>query len=92
MTPEERAPYKEKAKEQKFVLKTSKNVEKLTCTGTPVSFMEKEKQDAEQKERQMKRDIETTISRSVKNDGKYMNFVLFINYWYSLRNYNDFND
>lgn len=73
MTAEERAPYKEKAKEQKFILKTAKNVEKLTCTGTPVSFMEKEKQDAEQKERQMKRDIETTVSRSVKNDGKLRN-------------------
>ncbi|XP_037819034.1 protein maelstrom 1 [Lucilia sericata] len=78
MPPEERAAYKEKAKEQKIILKSSKNVEKLTCTGTPVAFMEREKQDLENKERQMKRDIESTVSRSVKNDELELKSYYFI--------------
>lgn len=72
MSTEERAPYKERAKEEKMQ-RSSKPAEKLTCTGVPLSFVEKEKLEIENKERQTKRDIENTVSQSVKNDGKHLN-------------------
>lgn len=72
MDAQQRAPYNQKAKEQKNSLNTSRNMEKLTCTGTPLSILEKEKQELENKERQTKRDIETTVKRSVKSAGKFI--------------------
>ena len=72
MDAQQRAPYNQKAKEQKNNLNTSRNTEKLTCTGTPLSIVEREKQELENKERQTKRDIETTVKRSVKSVGKFI--------------------
>lgn len=69
----QRAPYSDRCKEEK-IMTSRQAAEKLTCTGMPVSQLEKEKLDHENKERLMKRDIETTISRSVKNDGKSKQF------------------
>lgn len=44
----QRAPYQDKAKEEKIM--TSRNAaHKLTCTGVPVSQIEKEKLDQENK-------------------------------------------
>uniref|UniRef100_T1PAS7 PiRNA pathway germ-plasm component n=1 Tax=Musca domestica TaxID=7370 RepID=T1PAS7_MUSDO len=78
----QRAPYQDKAKEEKIM--TSRNAaHKLTCTGVPVSQIEKEKLDQENKERLMKRDIETTVSRSVQNDEleNQNYFFIMVNYF-----------
>lgn len=66
MDADERAPYNEKAKSETVMVGRSVP-EKLTCTGTPLALVEKEKQEQENKERSTKRDIEMTVSRSVRN-------------------------
>lgn len=66
MDAQQRGPYHQKAKQDKVELRCNK--EKLTCTGRPITQMEREKVDQETKERLMKRDIETTVSKSVKRD------------------------
>ncbi|XP_011192543.2 protein maelstrom 1 [Zeugodacus cucurbitae] len=67
MTAQERAPYNERAKQEKMGLKTGA-APKLTCRGKPIDVVEKERQDVEQRERRMKRTIELTVRNSVKND------------------------
>ncbi|XP_073825387.1 protein maelstrom 1-like [Musca autumnalis] len=61
----QRAPYNEKAKNESSSI-IGNGPEKLTCTGVPISLVEKERMDQENRERQMKRDIETTIRKSVR--------------------------
>lgn len=77
MDAQQRGPYNEKAKQEKVILRVNQNQQKLTCTGTPITLMEKEKAELENKERQMKRDIETTVAKSVKRDGKFKNIKWF---------------
>uniref|UniRef100_A0A1A9X579 HMG box domain-containing protein n=1 Tax=Glossina brevipalpis TaxID=37001 RepID=A0A1A9X579_9MUSC len=67
MNMQERAPYNEKAKEEKLKMRMSG--EKFTCIGTLISQEEKEKLEVEQKEKQIKRIIEQTIRNSEKEGG-----------------------
>ncbi|XP_061403051.1 protein maelstrom 1-like [Musca vetustissima] len=78
----QRAPYQDKAKEEKIVSSRTA-AHKLTCTGVPVSQIEKEKLDHENKERLMKRDIETTVSKSVQKDEleKQSYYFIMANYF-----------
>lgn len=62
----ERSPYNEKAKKETS-FDGSIGPEKLTCTGVPISLVEKERADQEKKERQMKRDIEETVRKSASH-------------------------
>ncbi|XP_013105572.2 protein maelstrom 1 [Stomoxys calcitrans] len=82
MDEKQRAPYKDRAKEE-LIMSSRAAAEKLTCTGMPVSQVEKQKMDHENKERQMKRDIESTVSKSVKNDNleKQSYYFIMVNYF-----------
>lgn len=75
MNAAQRAPYTDKSKEERMMVSRTA-AQKLTCTGIPVSQVEKERIDQQNKERLMKRDIENTVSRSVKNDGKLKRKIL----------------
>lgn len=66
MTAQERAPYNERAKMEK-INSPSAARPKLTCTGRSIEEVERERQDAERRERCMKRTIEMTVRNSVKN-------------------------
>ncbi|XP_067636308.1 protein maelstrom 1 [Eurosta solidaginis] len=70
MTAEEREPYNDRAKSVRNLPGSgpSKQPVKLACTGKPIEQVEREQQNAEQRERQMKRDVETVVRNSVKND------------------------
>ncbi|XP_073828405.1 protein maelstrom 1-like [Musca autumnalis] len=82
MDASQRAPYQDKAKEEKIVASRSA-AHKLTCTGVPISQIEKEKMDQENKERLMKRDIEMTVSKSAQNDEleKQTYYFIMVNYF-----------
>lgn len=81
MGPQERGPYNAKAKEEK--LGSKHKAEKLTCTGQPVSLVEKEKAEAEQNERQVKRNIETIVRQSLKSGELETQsyFFIMVNYF-----------
>ncbi|XP_039961078.1 protein maelstrom 1 [Bactrocera tryoni] len=66
MTIQERAPYNERAKQEKMGLKSG-GAPKLTCTGKAIEEVERERKDAEDRERSMKRTIDNTVRNSVKN-------------------------
>ncbi|XP_005187156.2 protein maelstrom 1 [Musca domestica] len=78
----ERSPYNEKAKKETS-FDGSIGPEKLTCTGVPISLVEKERADQEKKERQMKRDIEETVRKSASHgqlETQTYNFIM-VNYF-----------
>ena len=81
MSPQERGPYTAKAKQEK--ISSRHNVEKLTCTGQPVTLVEKQRIDLEQRDRQVKRNIEEIVRISVNNgelqDQSY--FFIMVNYF-----------
>uniref|UniRef100_A0A0K8ULA0 Protein maelstrom n=1 Tax=Bactrocera latifrons TaxID=174628 RepID=A0A0K8ULA0_BACLA len=66
MTILERAPYNERAKQEKMGLKSG-GTPKLTCTGKAIEEVERERKYAEDRERSMKRTIDNTVRNSVKN-------------------------
>lgn len=74
MSVQERAPYNERAKQEKMGLKSSAGP-KLTCTGKAISEVERERQDAEERERRIKRTIEMIVRNSVKNYRKLTVFA-----------------
>ncbi|XP_013102997.1 protein maelstrom 1 [Stomoxys calcitrans] len=82
MDAEQRAPYIKQAKGGDMVV--GNNVrEKLTCTGAPLSLVEKERYDQETKELQAKRDIENIIRKSVQK-GQFewqSHFFIMANYF-----------
>ncbi|XP_075158623.1 protein maelstrom 1-like [Haematobia irritans] len=82
MDADQRAPYKERAKEAKMLFSRSA-AEKLTSTGVPVSQIEKERRDQEDKEFRMKRDIESTVKKSVNSDKleKQSYYFIMVNYF-----------
>ncbi|XP_059221665.1 protein maelstrom 1 [Stomoxys calcitrans] len=67
MNAEERAPYKERQKEELHLTNRSA-AEKFTCTGIPISQIEQEKLKKENKELRMKHDIESFVGKSVKEN------------------------
>uniref|UniRef100_A0A1A9WKJ2 HMG box domain-containing protein n=1 Tax=Glossina brevipalpis TaxID=37001 RepID=A0A1A9WKJ2_9MUSC len=73
MNMQKRAPYNEKAKENKIRIRS--DGKKLTCVGTPISQVEKEKLELEQKEKQIKRTIEQTVKNSKIQLIKMTNFL-----------------
>ncbi|XP_061394810.1 protein maelstrom 1-like [Musca vetustissima] len=64
----QRAPYNEKAKCETSFMGSGGGggAGKMTCTGVPISLVEKERLDQENKERQMKREIEATVRKGSK--------------------------
>ncbi|KAI9588850.1 protein maelstrom 1-like [Glossina fuscipes] len=81
MNMEERSPYNEKAKEEK--VKMRKGGDKLTCVGTSISQMDRQKLELEQKEKQIKRIIEQTVRNSEK-DGELEHkayYFITVNYF-----------
>uniref|UniRef100_A0A1B0B350 HMG box domain-containing protein n=1 Tax=Glossina palpalis gambiensis TaxID=67801 RepID=A0A1B0B350_9MUSC len=81
MNAQERGPYKDRAKAEK--LRMRNGCEKLTCVGTPISEMHRQKLELEQKEKQIKRTIEQTVRNSKKN-GELENkayFFIAVNYF-----------
>ncbi|XP_017471127.1 PREDICTED: protein maelstrom 1-like [Rhagoletis zephyria] len=69
MTVEERAPYNDRARQERMGQKSGRPAgpPKLTCTGKAIEQVEKERAEAEQREHQMKRNIEMTVRNCVKN-------------------------
>lgn len=81
MNAQERGPYNERAKAEK--LRMRKCHEKLTCVGTPISEMNRQKLEKEEKEKQAKRTIEQTV-RSSKTRGELEHkayFFIAVNYF-----------
>uniref|UniRef100_A0A1A9ZXQ9 HMG box domain-containing protein n=1 Tax=Glossina pallidipes TaxID=7398 RepID=A0A1A9ZXQ9_GLOPL len=81
MNAQERGPYSERAKAEK--LRMRKRHEKLTCVGTPISEMHKQKLEKEEKEKQAKRTIEQSV-RNSKKRGELENkeyFFIAVNYF-----------
>lgn len=81
MSPQERGPYNEKAKNERI---SSRNAnEKLTCTGVPIQLVEKAKLEEEQSVRSMKKNIDKMVRDSLKRnelaDQKY--FFIMVNYF-----------
>uniref|UniRef100_A0A1A9WKI0 HMG box domain-containing protein n=1 Tax=Glossina brevipalpis TaxID=37001 RepID=A0A1A9WKI0_9MUSC len=87
MNMQERASYNEKAKDEK--IRVRKGGEKLTCVGTPISQVEKEKLELEQKEKQIKRTIEQTVKNSVKDGNLEHKSYFFISVNYFTKPMND---
>ncbi|XP_075149923.1 protein maelstrom 1-like [Haematobia irritans] len=82
MNAEERAPYKEKQKEELRLFYRNSG-EKLSCTGMPISQIEKNKLDHENKERTMKQDIENAVRNSLQNKNleKQSYYFIMANYF-----------
>uniref|UniRef100_W8CE96 Protein maelstrom 1 n=3 Tax=Ceratitis capitata TaxID=7213 RepID=W8CE96_CERCA len=66
MSVHERAPYNERAKQERVGSKSGRP-SKLTCTGKSVEEVEREKKEADDEKSRMQRFIQMTVRNSVKN-------------------------